>query len=384
MISRRLLHVSMILCLVTVLAVSVTGLDRRTGNRTAPTGDLDFDNGTYINAANTLTFVTNYGLMARDVSNVFGYDAGCFYPFSYIDNIQNGTQIANVVFSAGLCIGGKVNGDVRVTVATYATEYTPGPIVGGTFLPGAAADPAYRTYKLHADSGATNPNQDWLDWPKAEGAPVDAFNRPLITGTQSLWAVYNDMDTARHDVLGGESLPLGVEVQQYTYAYDSPGEENSVYFRYTLHNRGTETVDSCIIGLFIDPDLGGAQDDMIGTDSAGQYVYCYNSDNDDIAYGSLPPAVGFQLLSGPVVPSPGDVADFHGNPLPDFKNLPAFALVQFVTGADPSNADSSYNLLKGLLMDGSPLVNPLTSGYHAICLFGRSGRRDRLAPDCCL
>lgn len=347
---------------VVVIAVPSASAGKKQGMVREPSaaGSVDFDNDTYVDAGNTLTFVTNYGLLARDFSNVFVYDAGCFYPYTGVDHIIDGSQHATVVFSAGIWVGGKVNGDLRVTVADYASEYTPGPISGGTFIPGAATSPAYRVYKLFADSGQANPNLDYLAWPVADGAPVDGLGRPLITGTQSLYAVYNDMDTARHNVLGGESLPLGIEVQQYVYADSSAGEKNAVYFRYTLHNRLTNTIDSCFVGLFVDPDLGFSQDDRFGSDSALQYVYCYNGDADDNDYGNTPPAVGFQLLKGPIVPSPGNTADFHGAAIPDHANLPAWAATFYVTGADPSSLDSSYNMMKGLWLDGSPMVRTIT------------------------
>ena len=96
-------------------------------------GDVSriWDNQTYINANKILMFVTNHGNFGRDLSGVFGRDAGTFYPYVSIEDIQNGTLDAYALYAAGIWIGGRVNGLVRVAVAEYSDEYVPGPMVGG-------------------------------------------------------------------------------------------------------------------------------------------------------------------------------------------------------------------------------------------------------------
>ena len=348
---------------IALFTAPVSGIDGSTGLRIAPPAGQVEDNTTFIDANSVLMMTTNVGIVGRDRANLFNYDVGFFYPYTDTQSISNGTQTNSPLYSAGIWVGGVIqgSGERRVTVADYSSEYIPGPVVAGTFPADALTNPVYRTYKLYADSGNANPNTDFLEWPAGMGAPVDDFGVPIIRGDQTLWCVFNDYDTSRHTLNPGETEPLGLEIHQSTFAGTEPNNTTSVVLEYKIFNRNHLTIDSCMIGLFVDPDLGNAQDDMIGSDSAGSFIYCYNSTNSDAQYGATPPAVGVQLLAGPVVAAINDTADFLGTPLPDFRNLPVYAMNQYVTGADPSSADSSLNFLLGLDLDGSDLINPISS-----------------------
>jgi len=87
------------------------------------------DNGTYINANKILMFVTNHGNFARDLSGVFGHDAGTFYPYNTIEDIESGLQDKYCLYASGLWIGGQVAGETRVIIAEYSDEYVPGPMI---------------------------------------------------------------------------------------------------------------------------------------------------------------------------------------------------------------------------------------------------------------
>jgi len=158
-----------------------------------PPGSPDriVDNITYINANNILMFVTNHGNFGWDIADVFGWDAGTFYPYVNNDSILNGSLRNFVLYTAGLWLGGQVNGQTRVAVAEYSDEYVPGPMADSSFQPD---NPSFKVYKLYADSLESNPNSDYLNWPADQGAPVDEMGRPLMLGDQMLWTVFNDAD----------------------------------------------------------------------------------------------------------------------------------------------------------------------------------------------
>jgi len=168
-------------------------------------------------------FVTNHGNFGRDLGGVFGNDYGTYYPYSGVGDILNGTDDRSVLYAAGIWIGGvdSATNDTLVTVSEFSSEYVPGPMEGGTFMPDR---PEFRVYKLHRDSLESNPNQDYLEWPVDQGAPVDGQGRPAMRGDQMLWTVYNEADPDQHTNNGGETAPLGVEVQQTVWAVDEPGE----------------------------------------------------------------------------------------------------------------------------------------------------------------
>jgi hypothetical protein len=311
------------------------------------------DNSAYVNAADVLMVVSNQGIIGTDMGAVFGYDYGTFYPYTSIANIENGTQIKSPLYAAGLWLGGKVGDDTLVTVAEYSSEYTPGPMASGTFLPDAYTNAAYRVYKLYADSGSTNPNTDYTEWPTDQGAPEDGSGLPLYMADQTLWTVFNDADQTRHDANAGNTDPLGIEVHQTMWAMDSPGTERVIYIKYKLYNKGLNSLTNFYIGFWMDPDIGWREDDKSGCDTTEDIFYNYNADDDDGVYGAAPPAVGARLVHGPVVASPGDTAWFDGKEMANYRNLRLSSVTSYINGADPGSAAQSYYCLTGLLPNGS-------------------------------
>lgn len=109
----------------------------------------------------------------------------------------------------------------------------------GTFQPD---NPAFKVYKIHRDSLANNPNQDYLDWPADQGAPTLPGDFPLILGAQTLWTVFNDANPVTHDHDAGSTAPMGIEVQQLMWAIDAPGGTDTTFFDTTLavaHNNNS-------------------------------------------------------------------------------------------------------------------------------------------------
>jgi hypothetical protein len=313
----------------------------------------DIDHATFFDANSLLMFVTNTGSFAD----------GLYFPIG---------EGKTVVFAAGLWLGAKVNGEVRVTVAEYADEYVPGPMSGGTFQPD---HPDFHVYKINAgDTRLTNP--DYAEWPFDQGAPAvkdylgndsldaEGFRIPLLLGDQALWAVFNDADPDAHYVAPGWSSPLGVEVQLYAYGDDETCPSGrTITMRYTIINKGGNLLEDTYVSFWADPDLGNALDDLVGCDTIRSLGFAHN-DSSDATYGAAPPAVGFGLMQGPIVPSPGDSAwrSSTGECLYDFANLPmtAFSKTMLRNGTDPESPFESYNLMQGLDRSGGPVVNPVT------------------------
>ncbi len=347
------------LLLLTAIAMSTSSypLSEERGNSVPlPSEVLSIDNNTFIDVNRILMFVTNHGNFGRDLANLFGYDYGTFYPFTDTVSISNGTNISSPLYAAGLWVGGIVNGQVRVTVSEYSSEYCPGPMNNGTFLPD---NPAFRVYKLYNDSTQENPNDDYLNWPVDQGAPTDYCGAPLVMGHQSLWSVYNDANPARHNNNSGSTPPLGIEIQQTTFALDIQGDATAraIFLQYKLYNKGTDTIHSCYIGLWADPDLGGYSDDLVGCDTLRNLFYCYNADNSDTQYGTAPPAIGFSFIYGPLVPSPGDSAFFENKYLHGFRNMGLEAFTRMTNGTDPDDASESYCVMQGLDRFCQPISN---------------------------
>jgi hypothetical protein len=202
----------------------------------------------------------------------------------------------SVIYSGGFWVLGKINGDIRSSACYYATEFQPGAILADG-LAGDSASAEYRIYKYNrgeaVDASAI-----------AQGCPSE------VLGDQMLFCVFNDMRD--HDAIWRKP-PIGLEVQMTAWAYDRPGAlENTIFIRYRLVNKGAEDLRDAYTALWSDADVGDARDDFTGCDTSLGVAYAYNGDGMDLKFGAQVPAVGYQLLQGPLAASAGDTAAFPG------------------------------------------------------------------------
>ena len=382
-----------------------------------------------IDKKNDLRIVTDQKTYTfLDINNIATY----FYNNGISDNTPTGNSGfvypkgtgKTAVFTSGLLWGAKVAGDPnpRVGGSAYRTGLKPGNVSPD----GTPADPTsdkYRIYRVRKDvypngpfvdliSDAlnetsttgiirTNYEKDWTEWPADLGAPFDDKNNngiyepsidvPGVPGAdQTIWFVANDLDSSQSQYLYG-SNPLGVEMQATIWAYNQTGPVGNMLFRkYKLINKtGTGNLspvvfDSMYISMWTDVDLGDAGDDFVGTDSVLSLIYTYNANETDATYNPLPPpAVGFNLLQGPIINGvPGqdlnkngidDAIDFgiyNGQKIgPGKINLPmttGYAIIKGTVGyGDPIQGDirgarEFYNFFQGLWnQSGEPFINPL-------------------------
>jgi hypothetical protein len=371
--------------LVTMLGVSAVDAAKPVKRSSKPFGvarptraqTLDVDRRIDVNTINM--WASNNGSFAFDQVNG---NTGLYWP--------RGTD-KGAIFAAGLWLGATVGGDVRTVVAEYSMEYGPGRInVGG--MPDDPTRPEYVTYKMvrwtgnPSDSARVErvPNEaayeddivhhSWSEYvagAKPYGAPTRMYRLPDtstpaeddsvevegpdVLGDMMLWTVYNDADPSIHENDAGGSEPLGIEIQQTTFAFNRQGAlGNTVFIKYTLINKGSNTLEDMYLSQWSDPDLGGGAgftDDLVGCDTLPDNTgkprslgFVYNSNNNDGGYGARPPALGFDFFKGPV----GENGDTLG--------LTSFN--KYINGTDPASTDETYNYMQGLQPDGSPTLDP--------------------------
>ncbi|HEX9953121.1 MAG TPA: hypothetical protein VGB53_15230 [Rubricoccaceae bacterium] len=286
------------------------------------------------------------------------------------------------IYVAGLWVGGKVGGQLRVAGGTYNQTGAP----SLTFWPGPLGDDARpvdptdcsaydRIYTVsRLDIGRYNDTgratDDLRDWPFALGAPVldgdgdpsnynlDGGDQPAIRGDQMTWSLSNDVGNVHPSQ---NTPPLGIELQMETVAFGLGRLRQTTMYRYTLTNRTAATIDSVYAGMFVDPDLGDSADDYVGTDTTRGMGFVYNGDNQDgtgssVSYGVAPPAVGFQVVEGPVgLPNRRD-DDRDGSVDEPGERLGMTASTSFEsTGptSKPSYGVDMYHYLRGFWADGS-------------------------------
>jgi hypothetical protein len=311
--------------------------DLRYHRGVTPAHAAGVDNAQFIDINNIKMFITNTGSFAWDKTSG---NAGLEFP--------KGTG-KTAVFAAGLWMGGQVGGQTRVAVSEYSDEYGPGAMVSG-----AADDPTkaeYKVYKLYRnyDDAATRDAAlaDYNAGAVIHGAPavtVQGDGSLNILGDEMMWAVYNDADPANHTNRAGSTLPLGIEVQQTTFAFNRQGPlGNTIFIQYRMINKGANTINNMYVSQWSDPDDGYAGDDLVGCDTTLSLGFVYNGTNNDNIYGAAVPAVGYDFFQGPKV---------AGVPL----GMTSFN--KYINGTDPNDFTKTYNLMKGLNADGSPLINP--------------------------
>ncbi|MCH7947255.1 MAG: hypothetical protein IIC66_05590 [candidate division Zixibacteria bacterium] len=345
------------------LAVSAFAL-APLGGKLSQKESLIRDTGTFIDVNQILMFVTNKGSFAYDQGGLLGKNDGLYFPFTSLDDIADQSNNTSVIFAAGIWVGAvdAATGDTLVTIAEYADDWYPGPMIGTTFDPGSEFDVADRVYKLHADSLASNPNTDYTEWPVADGAPVDSLGAPAMLGDQMLWSVYNDANPAPHTNDASSAIGMGLEIRQTTFAFDrTDALANIVFVKYQIYNRGGLTLTDMFVSLWADPDLGNAGDDLVGSDTVLSLGYCYNEGNDS-DYGSDPPAVGFDFFQGPLIVTldNADTAKMWDTTFVGFRNMGMTSFNKYINGTDPQNLTWTYQYMNGLdasIPPGVPLAN---------------------------
>ena len=376
--SARHAALALILSAATVAAVSAPSWPAaRRGIASDPFGVLGaqvLDQARRIDVNRINMWATNYGQFAWDLTTG---NAGLVFP--------KGTN-QTAVFASGVWLGCTVGGVPRTVVAEYSSEFGPGTMVGGTFDD--PSRPQYIVYKVARFTGdpadtahvnrspaelAADPLLDpllhhswseYLNGAAPYGAPTRLYRLPDtatpapddsvdvlgpdVSGDQMLWKVFNDADPALHTNRAGNSTPLGVEIQQTTFAFDRTDDlGNVVFLKFRIINKGANTLDDMYVSLWSDPDVGGPVDDLVGCDIGRTLGFAYNATAIDPVYGTPPPAVGYVLLRGPVDHATG-------------ATLGLTAFNKYINGTDPSSTTETYNYMQGLLPDGNVLLDPTT------------------------
>lgn len=321
------------------------------------------------------------------------------------------------LFTGGFWLGGKVNGELRVAAANYGRyEFWAGPIDESGNPPADCSvyDKIWKISRsdVEAFESGGPPATDLATWPTGLGAPtlapadgdlvdndhdgqideqgemkeihkevllqplaarvnrvidLDAGERPQLHGDQTLWWIMNDRgNTHEHSI----TPPVGVEVHGMAFAFDQPGDlGTTTFYKLSVFMKATDPLDEAYVSIWSDPDLGDFQDDYIGSDTTLGLGYVYNADNLDgsaSGYGEAPPAVGYDFVQGPIVPSVGDTAHVSGVAVADFRNLKMTSFLRF-TGygpmSDPVDGHEVYAMMTGRWKDGKP-IRASGDGYN--------------------
>ena len=315
----------------------------------------------------------NNRLNVNRIKMIFSSKGGLEYPNGLGQSDWNGWgQVwdREFVFDQGLWVMGKRNGAVGWLPYIWWSPYSPGPLIAGQ--PAMMVQPQdslrYRVYGItYGDTPELN--SDIHAWPADLGAPVDNFGKPILSGDQTVWTVYNGMDTSKHLFFRYNPVqtPLPIEVHQKMFEHfgefsDTSIWANTVFMEWSIYNKGPDPLDSVFLSLWTDLDFIDPGTNFPGIDTTLQTGYCWYSP--DSSFGS----VGYVLLYGPTVPSPGDTAISFGLKRSGYRNLPLYS---FWPIEDDSYPDSSamgppysigtaWNVVRGYTQRGAPIIDSST------------------------
>lgn len=315
-----------------------------------------------------------------------------------------GTAMA--LYQDGLIWGGYVNDNGKADLRVGGFNYRVGTIPGAIGAPGVAEDSTnaqVRVYRIRKDYATADLGQDaadflnkplteitadevarvraqyqkdWEEWPVQKGAPFydhngnglrDPGEDPgLLDADMVLWFVANDLSETRTTAFYG-SKPIGLETQVTWWGYRPASLllKNTVFMRYRLVYKGTvqstaaSVIENMHVTKWVDADLGDFADDFVGCDSTSSLGFVYNSSQIDAEYrkyNMIPPAVGYVLLQGPIVPAtPDERAIFDFKERMGFKNVPMTSFIGKFSGtvySDPpygTGGARMYNWIRGYL-----------------------------------
>jgi hypothetical protein len=277
------------------------------------------------------------------------------------------------VFDQGMWVSGKRGSLVGCVPYEWKTYTSAGPVIDGRPALLARPQEAIRYKVYSAIRGETaDDNPDLWAWPADLGAPVDAQGKPRILGDQTLWSVFNTVDTGKtlnwnYVRTSSPQIVLPLEIRETVFAHygdnaDTSVWANAVFFEWAIYNKGTEQLDSVFLTFWTDLDLIDPYDDLPGVDTLSQTGYCWYGR--DRAYG----AAGYTLLYGPVVPSTGDTAVYFGKKRAGYKNIPlsSFWPIQDDSYPDgsstgpPYSLKTAWNVVRGFTQSGAPIIDSST------------------------
>ena len=274
------------------------------------------------------------------------------------------------------------DGQLRVVGNEFSSDMEVGPYGGD---PNAASTRTYNVSKAMLADPILY--ADFQEWPVDQGAPWvdvdgDGIYSPLPNGTdhpefvgdQVIWSIQNDAVPTRKSISGG--LPTNVEVRTTMFGFDRPDAFGDIVFmKHAMTNMTDEDITDAYFGVWVDPDNGKYDADLIGVDPTLSLGYCYNDGVDPewaaTEYGPGP-AVGYDFFQGPAVPCTAEEisggtcpgAKQFGETVAGMKNLGLSGYNLFINSdavfGDPEEPDEFYYGLQGLKTDGSQLEEQIT------------------------
>lgn len=287
------------------------------------------------------TYITNYGIFGMSPAHT----SGCWWP--------KATNEA-YIFGAGIWVAGIRNGEDSVVVNGYNTvgsgqECIPGPQeYNNDHIQNPASHPEYRLFE-------STDSLDFLEWPY-----LDSLGNRIIIGDQDTWCFFNSHRDSSQTEPPYISLPL--TITRHTYAWNNDLFDNILFLEYIIENSdstGTDTITNMYVGIGSDPDVGNADNDLVGFTRSGDLGYTFSPDQEGGWISPPPYYIGMTHLRGPVA---DDTVKVGGDTLnPDTlifpgERIPITAFRMFTRDIDANDDRERYLAMAGYDFTAMPPV----------------------------
>lgn len=175
---------------------------------------------------------------------------------------------------------------------------------------------------------------------------------PILKGEEMLRWIFNDNYSIH---TAGLAPSMGAEIQADFYGCSDPDVTNPInrttFLEYNIINRSSRSYKNLYIGLNMDADIGGYNDDYVRCNVGANTVQFYNGDSFDAnvggasGYGNAAPVQSFTILK---------IDGQTTQPLMD-----RFTYYNNSGGSpigDPVDYEDHYNYLRGIWLDNSNMV----------------------------
>ncbi len=281
--------------------------------------------------------------------------AGFYWP-------NDGVQRHHLIYLSGLQLGGRVNKELYISGINYDRSSYQAGIIGGE-----KNDSLGRIWRIKKDWEALpeSEEKDYLkfnydNWPGELGAPFDDVNndgvftrstdKPKFIGDEVLFYTFYSNSTT-DKIYDDDTNHPALQIQVTLWSSDSSQIlSNTIFERINIINKDTITFKDFYSAYWIDSDLGYPMDDYVGCYPPYYLAYSWNTFDNDPFFGSPSPAIGHVVLSGFKKDGRNLMMTAFG---PNFKISSS--------SYDPRNAVEHYNVIRGLLTNGEPIIDPYTN-----------------------
>ncbi|OQX95070.1 hypothetical protein B6I21_07360 [candidate division KSB1 bacterium 4572_119] len=257
--------------------------------------------------------ITNYGIHGHEVTTgtagtIWPKGSGQAYIFGggiWIGSIKNGNKLVSVGYNPNSGQSELVPGFEYDESHNYAFDSEGVRVLMSTDYPSRIETenlPDWPNGYYNPDPDG-NPETNDADTVSAWSEAGEGY-KPVTISVQDSYAWFSDADqTYKFDAAANI---LGLNVIQQGYAWNYFFNQNFAFMTYDIINVSGEPLQDTYLSVVVDPDVGEAEDDMVGFDESRNLAYTYDNDGREAGWSTAPGYLGYVFLESPIDPNTGE------------------------------------------------------------------------------